>query len=74
VLGELLLQIFLGGSSPSQRRYWGFELSSAEGANPFSRCLTNPFSDAHNAFSRHDVFAALKTFGTEAGNGQKQVS
>jgi hypothetical protein len=74
VLDELLLQIFLGGSSPSQRRHWGFEFSSAASANPFSRRLANPFSDAHNAFSRHDVFAVLKTFGTEAGNGQKQVS
>jgi hypothetical protein len=74
VLGELLLQIFLGSSSPSQRRHRGFELSSAEGAIPFGWRLANPFSDAHNTFSRHDVFAALKTFGTGAGNGQKQVS
>ncbi|HEY4052105.1 MAG TPA: hypothetical protein VGL74_00085 [Terriglobales bacterium] len=69
VLGELLLQIFLGGGSPSQRCHWTFEPSSAHGANPFNRRLANPFSDSQNAFRRHGGFAA--TSGTGAGNGQK---
>jgi hypothetical protein len=74
VLGELPLQIFLGGGGPSQRCHWSFERSSAQGANPFNRHLANPFSDSQNAFRRHGGFAAPATSGTGAGNGQKQVS